>query len=538
MVKDVSPAVVQILTPSGSGSGFIIDSDGRVVTNAHVVQDFSSVEVRLVGGQSYTGRVLGKDDLADIAVVQIDASTSFEPARLADSDLVSVGDDVIAIGFPLGDMLRGGSPTITKGIVSAKRVSGSGVELFQTDAAINPGNSGGPLFGRGGEVVGINTSKLFETADGRLVEGIGLAVSINEVKDRLDSLARGRNITADTPTPAPVPTPRSQRGAGQFYVDSAELRHEDDGLIESLTTLDSVRNFWIHSEFETPYTASVGDWNVGFLFRNSGGGNLSYVAVNQDGRYSHYIRRDGESTRLDGGDVGTWNRNVGDTNTVGLFVIEDRGWLIVNSEYVTDLDVSEGSQEGELEVATGIFTDSEVPGYSTKLSNVQAWEIIALYGPQDGTLTRSSGSVSTHRAGVDVTFAYASAEFRTPDDPDKWSAGLMFRKQGRSDYLIFSVSSSGLWRVIHAHNSGGDGQTLENAFSDDIDIEHPTLNWLEVLFIGEVAIVYVNGRALGTADIGSITTSGDVRAAYGIYKGDDPSTARFEEFTVWGVQGF
>ena len=534
----MSHAVVQILTPSGSGSGFIVDADGRVVTNAHVVQRFSSVEVRLVGGQSYTGRVLGVDEVADLAVVEIDARRSFEPVTLGDSDLISTGDDVIVVGFPLGDILQGASPTITRGILSAKRVSGSGVELLQTDAAINPGNSGGPLFAITGEVVGVNTSKLFETEDGRAAEGIGFAVSINEVKDRLDSLASGQNVVNSTPTPAPVPTPRSQRGPGRFYVDNAELRHEDDGLIETLTALDSVRNFWISSEFEVPYDASVGDWDVGFLFRNSGDGNLSYVAVTQDGRYSHWVRRDGESTRLDSGDVGSWNRNAGDTNTLGLVVAEHRGWLFVNSRYVTDLDVSGGSHEGKLEVATGLFTGDEVPGYSTKLGNISAWELSLLYGPQDGSLDNSQEFISTHGARIDVQFAYARVEFRTPDDPEEWSAGLMFRKSGEDDYFLFYVSSSGFWSVEHATYSGEDWQTQEEAFSSEVDIKHPTLNRLEILFIGEVAIVYVNGRELGNVDISSITTSGDVRVAYGIYKGDDPSTARFEEFTVWGLEGF
>ena len=507
-----------------------------MVTNEHVVEDHLSVVVRLVGGQSYTGRVLGVDEVADLALVDIQARVSFDPVELADSDLILVGDDVIAMGFPLGDMLQGSSPTITKGIISAKRVSGSGVELLQTDAAVNPGNSGGPLFGSDGRVVGINTSKLFETEDGRPAEGIGLAVSINEVKDRLDSLSKGQNIVSGTPTPMPTPTPSSQRGAGWFYVDSVELPHEDDGLIESLTALDNVRNFRIFSEFEVPYDASVGRWDVGFLFRNSGGGNLSYVAVTYDGRYSHRVRIDGESTTIENGDVGSWNQNAGDTNTMGLFVVENRGWLFVNSVYVTDLDVSAGSTEGELEVATGLFEGDEVPGYSTKLSNIRAAELSILYGPQAGSLTKDSSFISSHRAGVDISFAYAGVEFRTPDDPDKWSAGFMFRDRGgEDDFLVFHVSSSGSWRVDHATYSGEDWQTLKEGYSDSIDIKHPTLNRLEVLFVGQVAIVYVNGRELGTADISSITTSGDVGVAYGIYQGDDHSTARFEDFTVWGA---
>ena len=383
MVEDVSPAVVQIVTPDGaSGSGFIIDSNGRVVTNEHVVRGFSSVEVRLVGGQSYTGRVLGVDEVADLAVVQIESRRSFEAVNLADSDLVSEGDDVVAMGFPLG-----GVRTVTDGIVSARIVSGSGVELLQTNAAINPGNSGGPLFDLSGKVVGVNTSR-YEETNGRPVHGISFAVSINEVKDRLDSLSRGQSVVNQTPTPAPAATPGSVGGDDWFYLDSAELNHDDDGFIETLVALDSVRDFWISSEFEVPYDASLGDWSVGFLFRNSGDGNLSYVAVTQDGQYSHYLRHDGEDAVLEGGYVGTWNQNAGDVNAVSLFVVENRGWLFVNSAYVMDLDVSGGSKKGELEVATGLFENNEVPGYSTRISNVRAQELSILYGPQDDSLNR------------------------------------------------------------------------------------------------------------------------------------------------------
>ena len=102
-----------------------------------------------------------------------------------------MGEDVIAMGFPSGDIeVLHDSPTITKGIVSAKRVSGSGVRLLQTDAAINPGTSDGPLFDRDGRVVGVNTLKIFESGDGRPVEGIGLVVAISEVKDRMGSLEK------------------------------------------------------------------------------------------------------------------------------------------------------------------------------------------------------------------------------------------------------------------------------------------------------------------------------------------------------------
>ena len=143
------------------------------------------------------GSVLGVDEVADVALINIRGYRSLDPVTLGDSNEIMVGEDVIAMGFPLGDTL-GASPTITRGIVSAKRSSKSDITLLQTDAAINPGNSGGPLLGRNGQVVGVNTSKLFRSDDGRPVEGIGLAVSINDVRDRLASLARGESVLLDT----------------------------------------------------------------------------------------------------------------------------------------------------------------------------------------------------------------------------------------------------------------------------------------------------------------------------------------------------
>ena len=126
-----------------------------MVTNAHVVLGFKTVDVRLPSGQIYQGEVLGLDEVVDIALLDLRGSHDFDPVTLGDSDVVAVGEDVIAMGYPLSDVdILLGSPTITRGIVSAKRVSKSGVRLLQTDAALNPGNSGGPLFDRDGQVVG------------------------------------------------------------------------------------------------------------------------------------------------------------------------------------------------------------------------------------------------------------------------------------------------------------------------------------------------------------------------------------------------
>ncbi len=206
LVRNVEDGVAQIITLTSGGSGFIIDSEGRVVTNQHVVGGNRSVTVRLSDGSEYRAAVLGVDPVADLAVVDMDGGENLRALTLGDSDTAQIGEEVVAIGYPLGFQL-GQSQTVTKGIISARRTfGGGGVEHFQTDAALNPGNSGGPLFNRAGEVIGVNTSGIERTPDGRPVIGISFAVSINEVKARLDDLKGGVGVEPSG-SPTPVPTP-------------------------------------------------------------------------------------------------------------------------------------------------------------------------------------------------------------------------------------------------------------------------------------------------------------------------------------------
>jgi serine protease Do len=140
----------------GLGSGFIIDRDGTILTNYHVVDGADKITVTLSDGQNFTAKVLGKDQKTDIAIIKIDARQDLPAVSLGDSDRLEVGEWVMAIGNPFGL-----DHTVTAGIVSAKgRHIGDGPyeDFIQTDASINPGNSGGPLINLRGEVVGINTS--------------------------------------------------------------------------------------------------------------------------------------------------------------------------------------------------------------------------------------------------------------------------------------------------------------------------------------------------------------------------------------------
>ena len=174
------------------GSGFIIDSDGSILTNNHVVENASKIVVKLSGDeQDYEAKVIGRDPKTDIAVIKINAKVNLAAASLGDSDRLEVGEWVMAIGNPFG--LDG---TVTSGIVSAKGrhniTQGPYDNFIQTDASINPGNSGGPLINLRGEVIGINTA-IFSRTGGNI--GIGFAIPINLVKELLPQLRGKGKVT-------------------------------------------------------------------------------------------------------------------------------------------------------------------------------------------------------------------------------------------------------------------------------------------------------------------------------------------------------
>ncbi|MBN1353379.1 MAG: Do family serine endopeptidase [Candidatus Omnitrophica bacterium] len=181
----------------GLGSGFVIDKNGLILTNYHVVDGADKINVALPDGRSFAGTVKGSDTRRDLAVIKINAR-DLPYAELGNSDLVQVGEWVVALGNPFGHILKSPEPTVTVGVVSAlhrqiptpEGESGY-LNMLQTDAAINPGNSGGPLCDLSGKVIGINVA-IFSTSGG--YQGLGFAIPINEAKTILGDLIEGKEI--------------------------------------------------------------------------------------------------------------------------------------------------------------------------------------------------------------------------------------------------------------------------------------------------------------------------------------------------------
>ena len=185
----------QVVSGVTSGSGFVLTADGYIVSNYHVVADARTISVVFNDGTEYVGKFVGGDESNDIALVKVEAA-NLQPVTIGSSDALIVGDQVAAIGNPLGEL----ASTLTVGYVSAKdrivTTDGTQINMLQTDAAINPGNSGGPLFNMLGQVIGITTAKYSGTTEsGATIEGIGFAIPMDDVYDMLEDLRQYGYIT-------------------------------------------------------------------------------------------------------------------------------------------------------------------------------------------------------------------------------------------------------------------------------------------------------------------------------------------------------
>ena len=187
-IPSVASITCQSSHSASSGTGVILSADGYIVTNAHVVENSSAISVQLTDDRIFNARLVGCDDISDLAVLRIDC-TDLTPAQFGDSSTLRVGDTVVAIGDPLGAAFRG---TYTNGIVSAINrdvdTNGRTMTLIQTNAALNSGNSGGPLINCYGQVIGINTMKIGTFTDTAGVEGLGFAIPSTQVKEIVDQI--------------------------------------------------------------------------------------------------------------------------------------------------------------------------------------------------------------------------------------------------------------------------------------------------------------------------------------------------------------
>ena len=204
---------------ASSGSGFIYTADGYIVTNQHVIANASSINVTLYNGDTYPATLVGSDSDYDVAVLKIDAK-DLPAVTLGNSTDVNVGDNVMAIGNPLGELTFSMSSGIVSCVNRAINVEGTPFNMIQVDASINPGNSGGPLMNLYGEVVGIVSAKYSSYAD-TTVEGLGFAIPINDVQSIISDIIENGSVT-DKAYMAITAGTMTQQMAAQYKINATE----------------------------------------------------------------------------------------------------------------------------------------------------------------------------------------------------------------------------------------------------------------------------------------------------------------------------
>lgn len=204
---------------ASSGSGFIYTADGYIVTNQHVVANASSINVTLYNGDTYPATLVGSDSDYDVAVLKIDAK-DLPAVTLGSSTDVNVGDTVLAIGNPLGELTFSMSQGIVSCVNRAINVEGTPFNMIQVDASINPGNSGGPLMNLYGEVVGIVSAKYSSYAN-TTVEGLGFAIPINDVQSIISDIMENGSVT-DKAYMAITAGTMTQQMAAQYKINATE----------------------------------------------------------------------------------------------------------------------------------------------------------------------------------------------------------------------------------------------------------------------------------------------------------------------------
>ena len=504
---------MRIQTSSGSGSGVIFETQGRtgyVVTNHHVVEGDVQVSVIVNDSTTYSGSVLGTDSVRDLAVVSI-CCGSFQTLPFGNAAALQPGDEVVAIGYALG---LPGQATVTRGIVSAVRYDPAyRSDVVQTDAAINPGNSGGPMLSLSGEILAINTFRYDESQSGRPTEGLGFAISGTTVQQQIPTLQVGIPAPTPTPTQRPTATPKPEQ-SHSFGPTSGELRHDpSDGFIKTEYANVSIADMMVGATFVNPYSAASNTWDYGFIFRQEHTGPVIHVVVTSDRRWYLAWREtsDADNQRVGGGTIPTFDASDGGRNHLRVVAIKERGWIFINGEFVSTLDLSDVAGAGDVAVITGAFEGNEVAGAVTRFENFQGERLSRRYGPAEGKLEKEPGLIAAHRSGVWTRDLVAEAEFVNPQGSD-WDYGFIIRNPESSHLDIIGLTDKAWW--FHETRDIGDDEytKVADGYLSDAGISLLSRNHLLIIAIEESGWFFVNDQLVAKLDLGHNHASGGISA--------------------------
>ena len=536
VVERTRAGVVRIAGASGSGSGFVVDSAGHILTNEHVIEGAGRLAVVFDDGTRLTAQVVASDPARDIALLKVETTRRLTVLHLATS--TREGEQVVALGYPLDLSDR---ITVTQGIVSSFRRFGD-VDYVQTDAATNPGNSGGPLLNLRGEVVGMNTSVRREIQDREYdAQGIGFAIRYDVLSSRLPIMMSGASPA--TPIPTHTPTPRVASPQSTFGPVSGSLEHDDDEFIPELDSRTNTVNLVVEATFIDTHSASGREWSTGFLIRQASQ-RFHVVVISSPGNYwSHYLRKgDPKDDQLVQDGIST-NIRTGKNaeNHVRVIALGNVGWLFVNGSYEAELDLSGLMESGSASLIGAWFEGDEHPGHSTSYSGFTVRTLRREYGPRDGSIDHDpeSGLIDTQQTPTSLADGIIEARFFNPYSRQEgtWSSGFLFRDGTFNEFHAVIIDHEGWW--VHRLRTGNVESTQELAVgaSTHISTSPSGSNHIRVIALGEEGWLFINGAYVEKLDLSGRLETGDVSAVGSYFTGDGivGKSTRFEDFTIWSA---
>ena len=548
IVEKASPSVVFIDAGSGTGSGFVVDATGYILTNEHVVTGSTWVTVILDNGDKLTAYVAATDPSRDIALIKVDRHFH---SVLQIATEARPGDEVIVLGYPLGYTL-GASVKTTRGIVSAFTTI-DGVIHIQTDAAINPGNSGGPLLNLRGEVVGMNT-RVSRQIPGRDfdAQGIGFAIRYDVLTSRLTALmAAATSPSTATPTSTPKPSPTPGSGPQPIFGPvNGEIAHNpDDGSIDGYSSGTSIRDGIIEAYFYNPYPTSVGEWSTGFMFRHTYGDDINKfhgVFITEDGYFYHYLRTGSSDTdqRLAARHIGEINTDASGRNHIRIAFTGAEGRLYINGHYIAHLQLQGLMEAGGVSAVGSFFAGNGVSGYSTRFEDFTVWPAPKpLFGPVDGEVEHDPGDgfIDDYRpSGVRIRDGVIEARFFNPYSTEvgEWSSGFLFRSSPHDDtdafHAVVITSEGNFFHYLRTGEAERD-QRLATKQVSEIDTSSAGSNYMRLVLTGAQGLLYINGQYVADLQLQGLMDAGTVYAVGSYFTGHGVAgySTRFEDFTVW-----
>ena len=346
----------------------------------------------------------------------------------------------------------------------------------------------------------------------------------------------GPSAPTPTPTHRPTATPTPGR-TSSFGPTSGDLRHDpSDGFIKDQYANVSIADMIVEATFVNPYSAASNKWDYGFIFRDQGNdstGSFIQVVVTSDRRWYLAWRETpiADNQRVGGGTITTFDTSAGGRNHLRVVAVKERGWLFVNGEFVSTLDLSSVTGAGDLAVITGAFEGNEVAGAVTRFENFQGERLSRRYGPAEGKLEKEPGLIAAHRSGVWTRDLVAEAEFVNPQGSD-WDYGFIIRNPEFNQLEVIGLTDKAWW--FHKTRDVGDDEyaKVADGYLSDAGISLLSRNHLLIIAIEGAGWLFVNDRLVAKLDLGHNQTSGGISTMGDFFLSHHGSPS-FENLNVW-----